>query len=98
MLVERFAREVECEQVVDLYIDPLLPGQNSSVVFDQLTLRPIEGANGGIAYYGAKYPSVHFEAKKCVCGFVKHALLPALLKAGYTGPAGTVIDPKRFVL
>jgi hypothetical protein len=41
------------------------------------------------AYYGAKYPSVHFEAKAAVCGVIKEALLPALIKAGYTGPAGT---------
>jgi hypothetical protein len=40
------------------------------------------------AYYGAKYPSIHFEAKKVVCGVIKEALLPALIESGYTGPAG----------
>lgn len=87
ILAERFANRVECELVVDVYIDPILASHNSSVVFDQLTHQP-GGGNGGIAYYGAKYPSVHFEAKAAACGVIKEALLPALIKAGYTGPAG----------
>lgn len=87
ILVERFAESFECEQVVDIYIDPILRTQHSSVIFDQLTMQPPE-ETGGVAYYGAKYPSVHFEAKEKCSKVVKEALLPALIKVGYTGPAG----------
>jgi pimeloyl-ACP methyl ester carboxylesterase len=101
ILAERFANRSECEQVVDVYIDPILPGHCSSVIFDQLTKEPTQGS-GGIAYYGAKYPSVHLEAKAQLCSIVKESLMPALVRTSFTGPAGIDVmyrppHPPHFV-
>jgi hypothetical protein len=101
ILAERFVTHVESEHVVDVYIDPTQPEHQSSVLFDQLTKEPTVG-NGGIAYYGAKYPSEHFEAKARVCAATKDSLLPSLVQAGYTGPAGVDVlyrppHPPHFI-
>jgi len=93
---EQFADAPEREMVVDIYIDPT-DNHHSAVVFDQLVKNDNE--EGGMAYYGAKYPSSAEEANKVIMQEVEATVAPSLAKAGYRGPAGVDVlwNPLHFM-
>jgi len=93
---EQFADAPEREMVVDIYIDPT-EAHHSAVVFDQLVKNVDEEA--GMAYYGAKYPSIAQEANDVIMKQVEETVAPALVKAGYRGPAGVDVlwNPLHFM-
>ncbi|PRP79081.1 hypothetical protein PROFUN_13143, partial [Planoprotostelium fungivorum] len=93
---EQFADAPEREMVVDIYIDPT-DEHHAAVVFDQLVKN--ENEEEGMAYYGAKYPSIAKEAEQTIMKQVEDTVAPALVKAGYRGPAGIDVlwNPLHFM-
>jgi len=93
---EQFADNAESEHVVDIYIDPM-GKHHTAVLFDQLVKN--DNASAGMAYYGAKYPSVAQKASEKIMEQVESSVAPSLEQAGYRGPAGVDVlwNPLHFM-
>lgn len=72
------------EHVIQVYIDPFTKEATILGPYDQIVTRE----ENGLAFYGSSYPMADTQVAEKLVNLVKTKIIPALLKAGYTGPAG----------